>query len=253
MDVVAHTVEKRDDGEGGQAHEVGLHIVQLVAGASTDRVIVEATHSPAEGSTLAPKLGVVLLASLDHQELVIGLTSKVGSVLSVDVLAIGFRAEVLLLGGGGVGLAASGVTIVVSAVLDDCVVGNLGLLCVDRSWSVEKEGSVENIPCGEGVVPLDDLRVRPRNEEESSEDSETEAGSKGDGCDEPGWLVRQPESRGTLVDDGKGADGSSDEEEEGGGEDRPFYGILADVNHVFDEGVDDCAEAAGDEWRHSQT
>ncbi len=61
---------------------------------------------------------------------------------------------------------------------------------------------------------LDDLGVDVGDKEKGGEEGDATAGAHGDGGDVPRGLLVQAELGRTLVDDGEGADGAGDEEEE---------------------------------------
>ena len=98
--------------------------------------------------------------------------------------------------------------------LDDGVIGDVGFVSGGDEWALEKGGAVDKHPPLDRVVFLDHLGVDVRDEEDGREDCQATAGAHGDGSNIPRRLLVQAEVRGALVDDGEGADGASDEEEE---------------------------------------
>lgn len=65
------------------------------------------------------------------------------------------------------------------------------------------------------VVLLDDLGVEEGNEENGSKDGKSNSDAHRHRCDVPGRLLVQSELWRTLVNNGKCANGTSDEEEKG--------------------------------------
>lgn len=91
-----------------------------------------------------------------------------------------------------------------------------------------------------------------RDEEQGSQEAETEADAKGDRNNVPRRLLIKAQIWRALVNNRESADGTGDEEKEGGGVDGPRYGISAHVNQQLDEHEDDGTEATGDEGGHAE-
>jgi hypothetical protein len=148
------------------------------------------------------------------------------------VLAAGRRLldniDVLLLGLARDDEVASVAFLIV--VLDDGIVGNAGLRGISRSLTHEQGRTSPDVVKLEGVILLDDLAVHEGDEEESGEGHQAETSSKTDGNDEPSRLLVELQIGRALVDDGQGTNGTSDQEEEWGGENSPLDRILADVD-----------------------
>lgn len=237
----------------------------------THGVLVESAHSPAERTTLLAEIGVVALTGLGEENLVVGLgvLGERKVALGVDVAAAHASgvggdggdviAGVAAVGGllgvvDGLGLLDGGLLLLVlRAVLDDGVVGDLGLLGVGGGGAAEVEGTLEDVVPADGLVLLDNLAVDVGDEEEAGEDGDTEAGAEDDGGDPPGGLLRQTETGGALVDDGERAHGGGDEEEEGRGPDGPGDGVGPHVDDELDEHEDDGGEAARNGGSHEET
>lgn len=263
VDVVVETVHEGDNDVGRKTLEVGNHVVLLVDGTSTDGVLVEGAHSPADGTSLLAEGSVVTVESLSHQNLVIGL-STLGNrerLLAVGKVGVGggrgdflvTRVVGALLGVVNLGPLNTSNGVSVIAVLDNGVVGNAGGLGIGGSRALEQEGSVDELPGLEGVVLLDDLGVDEGNKEQAGEDEQTPTDTHGDGSNVPGGLLVKLKLGGTLVDDGQGADGTGDQEEEGRGPDSPGNGVGAQVDNELDEQEDDSGETTRDGGSHSQT
>ncbi len=103
------------------------------------------------------------------------------------------------------------------------------------------------------MVFLDDAGVGEGHKEDGGEETDGTAGSKGDTNNPALGLVVETEVRRALVDNGETADGSSNEEPEGGTPHGPGDGVLADEHDQLDEHEDDGTEAARDGRGHSQT
>ena len=252
VDVVVEAVESTDGDLGRDALGDDEHVLLLVDLAGTHRVVVQGTHSPAEWSALHAEFCVKLLLSLSYQLLVAKLPA-----LGLDngLLTIGGRNGIvgIFLGRVGVGKRwRTGLDIGKIVVLNNSVVGNNDL-AVDRDGALEEERALDELPGPEGVVPVDDLAVDVGDEEEGGEEADTTAGAHGDRRDVPGGLLVQAKLRGPLVDDGEGADGAGDEEEEGGGEDGDLGRVFAHVDDHLDEHEDGCTEASSNGGSHSKT
>lgn len=274
VDVVVHTVESSDNDHGGQADEEGLEVVELVDGTGTHGVLVESSHGPAERASLLAELSVVALTGLGEEDLVIGLgvLGKGEIPLRVDVAATeggfiaGSSGDDNLLAGGldtvdsllGInelgGSEGAVLVVVLTTVLHDSVVGNSAVFdSIGRSLALEQSRTPEDVVPLEGVVLLDDLGVDEGDEEDGGKDEQAEANAEGDGGNVPCGLVGQTETRRPLVDDGEGADGTGDEEEEGGGPDGPGDGVGAKVNDELDEHKDDGPESSTASRGHDET
>ncbi len=105
----------------------------------------------------------------------------------------------------------------------------------------------------DGRVTLDDEGVDVGNEEESGNGADATAGTQGDGDNVVRRLLVQAQVGAALVDDGQGADGTGDKEEEGRGIDGPGRRVLAHVDHHLDEHEDDASEAGRDGRGHTET
>lgn len=256
VDVVVETVESTDSDHGGNALEHNLHVVELVNLAGAHRVVAEEAHGPAERTTLLEELCVQLGLAFSLELLIGRSLTNLGGGQRLLVGNGGLLAllERLVARVGGLGrLVVAGKLIVLLVLLDDGVVGNLGLLSVGGSGALEQKGALNEVVPLDGVVLLDNLGVDEGDEEESGHDSETTASSHGDGGNVPRGLLVQAQVGRSLVDDGKRADGTGDEKEEGRGVDSPRDRVLADVNNELNEHEDDGTEASRDGGSHAQT
>lgn len=265
VDVIVGTVEEGDDDLGGDALDDGDEVVGLVDGAGAELVVVQGAHGPAEGAAGLAEVGVVGVAGVAEELLVflvgvlegrdalllVGGGGRRGGLGGLDGVAT-IGGEVLLL--DGLGSGAAGIGVGLGVLLDDGVVGDVGLaaLGVSGSGALEQKRALEDHPPAEGVVLLDDLGVDIRDEEEGGDEGEAETGAEGDGGDVPSGLLVEAEPGRALVDDGQGAHGARDEEEGRGGVDGPGQGVLAHVDGELDEHEDDGAEAGGDEGGHGE-
>lgn len=270
------TVGEHDDNVSGQTSDNCLQVVDLVDGTGTHGVLVNDAHSPAKGASLGPQLSVVLPLGFLEQSVVVSIGILVATVLAhvnaskslfavvgvravvgigIDGIGVGRLDELLrgddlrlnMLGGG------NEVTTVLFAVLDGGVVRDLGLRGIGRCLALEEQWALGDIGDLEGVVLLDNPGVNIGQEEQSRQDEESKAYTEGDRGDVPGRLLVQLETGRSLVDDGKGADSSGDEEKEGRSPHSPLDGITALVNSVLDQRKDDGTEAARDEGSHAET
>lgn len=256
VDVVVGTIESGDDNHGGDALEEGDQVVSLVDGTGAHGVLVEEAHGPAEKTALLAELGVVTLFSLLDELLVFDLGGGRGEALFV----VGGRVDGLdtILEAGGLaidtdGLLLGGGFIVVGVLLHNGVVGNVGLLGVGGSLTLEQKRAADDIPPLEGVVLLDDLGVDVGDEEDGGQEEETEANAERHGNDVPGGLLGETKLGGALVHDGERADGAGNQEEEGRGPHSPGNGVLAHVDDDLDQHEDDGAEASSNSRGHGQT
>lgn len=254
VNVVVQTVESADDNHGGDALEENLHVVELVDLAGAHGVVAEETHGPAERTALLEELsaefglaiGLELFVGRALADLGGGKRPLVGDVGLLTLLE-GLVAGIGSLGGPGVARES-----LLLILLNDGVVGDLGLLGVGGGRALEEERALEEVVPLDGVVLLDDLGVDVGNEEDGGQNGETATGTQGDGGDVPSGLLVQAQVGRSLVDDGQGAYGTGYEEEEGRGPDSPGDGVLADVDDELDEHEDDGAEARRDGGSHAQ-
>lgn len=212
VDIVVNTVEGTGNKHGGETLEGNLHVGKFVDLSVAHWVFVESSHGPAERTALLPESGVHSLFGL-FDELFVGelLDFVLDEVFLVD-FGVGFVDGALSAGLRG---------FIELVVLDDGIVWNLGDFSIGWSWAAEQERTVDDHPWLEGIILLDDLGVEVWDEEDSGEEAETETGSEGDGGDIPCWLLVETKLWGTLVDDGKRADGTGNQEEHGSRPDSP--------------------------------
>lgn len=253
VDIVVHTVESSDDDHGGETDAEGLEVMKLVNGTGTHGVLVKSAHGPAERTALLTELSVVTFTCLGEKNLVVGLgvLRERQVALGVDVATaesglVSDGGDGLLIGSlasigsllGVVGLRGSNgavLLLILTTVLHHSVVGDGSTLGISRGLTLEQSRTLEDVVPLQGVVLLDDLAVDERNEEDGSENEQAEADTESDGSDVPSGLVGQTETGRALVDDGEGADGTGDEEEEGGGPDSPGDRVGAEVDDDLDE------------------
>lgn len=258
VDVVVHTVEGTGDKHGGHTLAENLDVMKLVNSTRAHLVLVKVSHSPTHGTRLLAKLGVESLVG-DLLELFV---ADSAGLLAVSLAGVVERGG--LHGGGGVDsnlLLVDAVDAVGSAVgagsvgvvLDDTVVGDVSSLGSLGVGSSPKERTLEDVDGSEGLVLLDDLAVKPWDEEEGSDQSKTDTCSKRGGSDEPSRLLVETEVGRTLVDNGQSANSSGDEEEERCGPDGPWDGVFADVNDELDEAKDDSTESGRAGGSHEET
>jgi hypothetical protein len=257
VDIVRHAVQSTDDDLGREADEGSLHVVKLVDGSSSELIVVQSAHGPAQGRLLLSQFGVVFLAGVGKQEAVgfasvLLIVNRRGSLLRGSLDIHGGDLLGVVVEHGGISLCVGSRALDVTGVLYDGVVGNLGKLGIRRGSSAEERGTLDHVPDLEGVVLLDDLAVDEGDEEQGREEEQTESDSESDAGDVPTRLVGQAKSRRSLVDDRQGADGASDEEEDRGGPDSPAHRILADVDGVLDQREDDRSEDSGCDRRHAE-
>jgi hypothetical protein len=155
VDIVVHTVETGDDNIGGEAVAEGSKIVALIDGTGAHGVPVDEAHSPAKGALLLSQLGVMLLASLLEEVFVLGIGILVVETTldasgSAD-LAVGVTVRSIVRVGtllcdlardlkvGSVAL------VVVAAVLDDRIVGNLDFGGILRRRALEQKRAQDNV------------------------------------------------------------------------------------------------------------
>ena len=138
--------------------------------------------------------------------------------------------------------------VVGSISLDNGVVGDVGVFVdLGGGGSPPQKRTHGQVPEPDGVILSDRLAVQPRNEEDGGESGQAEAGTESDRDDPPPRLLVQAELRGSLVDDGKCADCSSDQEEEWRSVDCPRHGSLSEMDDELDEHENRRSEATGDE------
>lgn len=274
VDVVVETVGEHADDLRGETLEDDLNVVDLVDGTGSHGVLVEGAHCPSQRTPVLAELGVEPLLALSHELLVVELgvveggetggrlrLALTGLLVTVDVLLVDGlltldgtagrggegREVVVLVGGGGL------LDVKVSVVLDDGVVGDLGELGALRCGTEEEHRTVDELVPLESVVLLDDDRVDVGDEEEGRKERDSATSAHDDTDDELGGLLVETEVGGTLVNDGQGADGTGDEEEEGGGPDGPRDGVAAHVDDDLDEHEDGGTETGGDGGGHTET
>ena len=85
------------------------------------------------------------------------------------------------------------------------------------------------------------------------QDGNTSTGTHSDRGDVPSGLLAKTKVRRALVDDGQGANGSGDQEEERGSPDSPWDRVLAQVHNQLDQHEDSCTKAGRDGWGHAET
>ena len=238
VDVVVHTVEGTDDDHGGETlEEEDAHVLELIDLASAHGVVVKRAHGPSEGTAALAKFGVEALLTLAHQLLVGRLRGLVDvvddhSLLVVNRNLVAVAAVMAVLRRE---LARLGSLVHFIIVLNDGVVGDLGLLGDILGRALEEKRAHEDVVELDARVPVDDLGVEEGNEEDSGEDGESTAGSERDPGNEFRGLLVEAKLGGALVNDGQRADGAGDEEEEGRGVDGPRDRVRAHVDDDLDE------------------
>lgn len=235
--------------------------MQLVDLARAHGVVAQGAHGPSQWAAALEELLAELVVALGHQRS-IGLAAglEIGDLCvllflgredgGVDCRA-GLGLEAFL---GAVQRVGGGDGLVL--VLDDGVVGDdglAGLEGVGGGSALEEGGAEDEHPALDGVVSLQDLGVDVGNEEERGEKHDSSTGAHGHGRDVPSGLLVEAEVRRTLVDDGHGADGTRNQEEERRGVDRPLGRVLAHVHDDLDEHEDGGSESSGDGRRHPET
>jgi hypothetical protein len=284
MDVIVDTIGEGNDNHGRETNAEGLEVVSFVHGASTIRVAVENAHSPAERTTSLAEFSMMSGAGLLEEDaiLLLGIeitnalilnggkrwssiaghsttcTSNVSRLLNVNTLGRNNVSIALLLADvirrGIVHiLDFRNLFVVITTVLHDSIVGDTSLVSVGRWWASEQERTHWDMPDSESVILLDDTSVDVGNEEEGRQQEETPANTESDGGDVPRGLLVEAELRRTLVNDGKGADRASNQEEEWGGPDSPWDGIGTHVHNRLDEHEDDSGKAGSDGRCHTKT
>lgn len=133
------------------------------------------------------------------------------------------------------------------------VVWYFGHLGIAGGLTVEEERTVDKHPPLDGVVLLDDSGMQEGHEEYRREDAEACTHTHRDRRHVPSGLLVQPEFGGALVDDGEGADGSGNEEEERRGVDGPRDGVSSQVNNELDKHEDGRGKAGRNGGSHPQT
>lgn len=268
VDVVVGAVEEGGDEEGGGTLEEGDDVGGLVDGAGAHGVLVQGAHGPGEGTAAGAEPGVVLLEGLGHETLVALLVALgedellVRSVVLVilghdgvlGVLEVVVVVVALELGGAKVKLLLAGLgagTFLV--ILDDSVVGDLGLLGISGGRALEQERTVDDMSQLEGVVLLDDLGVDVGDEEERRKHEQAKAATDSDGSNVPSRLGVELQVGGALVDNGESADRAGNEEKERRGPDSPGDGVLAHMHNQLDQHEGDGSKGGRDGRRHAQT
>lgn len=255
VNVVVGAVEESDGDHGGDAHEGDFHVLELVDLTSAERVLVEIAHGPSERALATAELGVEAFAALTLEFFVCRLDLGGFDLVEIDVghghvLLIGAE----LVGGADGSLGRCDFVFVFLVVLDDGIVADAGdAIGVLWDWTGEEEGTLNDVVPADMWVLEDDGAVDVGDEEDGGKDGETNAGAHGDRSNEPWWTSVELQVWRALVDDGQGANGSGDEEEEWAGEDGPFDGVLAHVDDQLDQHEDGGAEASSDSWRHAES
>jgi hypothetical protein len=247
VDVVVDTVKAADDDHGGNALEGDHHVLLLVDLTRLDLVLVEVAHGPAEGTLLGAELGVEAFLTLGD-ELLVAELAVLGNTSGNDSTLLG-----ILIVHDTVVRVAEGTCLDVLIVLDDSVVADFGSLDTLGGGAAEEKGTLEDVVPADGVVALYDNGVEVGNEEEERKKSETNTAGDSDGSDIPRWLLVETKVGRSLVDDGERADGTGDEEEEGGSPDGPRNGVLAEMDSELDQHEDDGTEAGRGGRSHSKT
>lgn len=249
VDVVMHTVEKTTCDDGRETDDESLEVVEFIDATGTHWVVAKETKRPthwaAAGDELSLELGVALLAQLGIAELRVDAGPSCGRGDGSSVLLV--VADILSIEGRG------GRVWVFWLFLDDSVVWNDGGLGDSRGWPGPERRSHEDVPPSERIVFLDDLGVQEWDEEDGGNGGDSEARTKSDGDDIPGWLLVQAKVWRTLVDNGECANGCRDEEPERRGVDGDRSRVLAHVNNNFDQHENDASKTSSDRWSHEQT
>jgi hypothetical protein len=200
VNIVGHAVQRADNDLGRKADEGSLHVVKLVDGSSSELVVVQGAHGPAQGRLLLSKLGVVFLAGVGKKEAVgfasvLLILNRRGPLLGRGLDVHGGDFLSVVVEHGSISLCVGSWALDVTGVLDNGVVGNLGKLGVRRGSSAEERGTLDHIPDLEGVVLLDDLAVDEGDEKQGGENEQAESDSESDTGDVPARLVGQTKSR----------------------------------------------------------
>lgn len=268
VDVVVETVQGADHHHGGQALDQADDVVALVDLARAHGVVAKGPHGPAQRAPALAQLGVELALAvllellvsllraggLGHDHLLLRVPAGLGGSF-VNGLDGQVCAGVLRAGGRGGSIRPVGFLLLLLVVLNNGVVGNAGedVVLVGRGGALEQERALEEVVPLQSVVLLDDLGVDKGDEEEGGQESHTEAGAQGDGGNECRGLRCKAQGGGALVDNGQGADGGGDEEEEWRSVDSPGDGVLAQVHDELDEHEDGGAKAGRDGGSHEET
>lgn len=235
VDIIVDTVESTNNNHSGDALESDDHVLLLVDLTRLDLVVVEVAHSPAERTLLGPELVVEAVLTLLHKLLV----AELALLRDDDTLLVVGRGDII---GRAVRLLELRLDLLL-IVLDDSVVGDDSSLSTLDSRTAEEERTLEHVVPADSVIALDNLGVKVGDEEQEGKGGEANTAGDGDGGDIPRRLLVETEVGGSLVDDGKCADGTGDQEEEGSGPDSPGNGVLAEVDNGLDEHEDDGTEA----------
>jgi len=255
VDVVVKTIEETSSDHSRKTLEEGHHVLALIDLTRTHRVLVQSTHSPANGSPLLSELRVEPLLTLGNQFLV-GELLGLGLDNSLLGLGLGGHDSVLatllkILGSAKGRRAVADLRKII--VLNHSVVGDDGTLTL-RGWlALEQKRTLDGHPPLDRRIPQDNPGVNVGNEEDDGKEADATAGTHGDGCDVPSGFLVKTELRRSLVDDGKCADGASNEEEERGGVDGPLHRVSAHVHNDLDEHEDGGGETGRDGRCHTQT
>jgi hypothetical protein len=212
VDIVVSTVQKSDDDDSRDALDKVDQVANLVNGAGTHRVGMQVAHRPAQRVLLGAELGVVLLESLAHED---GVVFLVDLALDGGLLAGSFGVDIVDILADTLGSRRRRLLDLRLVVLDDGKVGHLRLRRALGSRATPQKGSLDDLPPLEGMVLLDNLGVNEGQEEDGAEDAQAHTDADGHRRDVPSRLGAESQTRRALVDDGKRADGSGDEEEEG--------------------------------------
>lgn len=250
---------------------------------------------PSKRSFLLSQFSVVLSTCGGQLQLVIGLSLLRGRRGPLNRVLVNRRADGRTAGGldavssgdtaGDAALGLSGVFITatltltllgfirachLTAVLEHCIVGHHGLVCVGRSRSPEKARALEDMVQLEGVVLLHDLAISVRDKEDRGKEGQRKSCSQSNTGDPTGGVLARRRTRdceihslarllietksgGTLVDNGQRADSTCNQEEERGRPDRPRHWVLTDVHHVFDQAENDGRENARSDGSHQKS
>ncbi|KAK6833440.1 hypothetical protein PG987_008134 [Apiospora arundinis] len=243
VDVVVETVEESGGNLGREALAGSHEVLLLVDLAGSHGVVAESAHRPANGATVGQKLSAELSIAFGL-DLLVGLGGlALGN--NHSLLLLGVLLAVLLDRVGGV----QGLVIV----LDDGVLGNHSAVGLGNNRALQQERAHADVVPSHAGVALQDAGVQPGTKKTRAMmqtpapvPTTTEAMYEGD-------FLPRPRLGGALIDNGQGADGSGDEEEERRGPDGPGGGVLAHVDNQLDHHEDGGTESSGDGRRHAQT
>jgi len=244
VDVVVDTVQGTDHNHSRDALEGDQHVLLLVNFTRADFVLVEVAHGPGEETSLRTELGMETLLALGDEIFVakLGVLGNDNALLSIlrssndTVVRVTKRA---------------GLDVVI--LLNDSVVADVGTFDTLGGRAAEEEWTLDGMVPADGLIALDNNGVEVGHEEEEREQSETNTAGDGDGSNKPRGLLVQSEVGRSLVDYGERADGTSNQEEEGGSPDGPRDGVLAEMDSELDQHEDDGTEAGRGGGSHSET